>query len=262
MNYEIIDFHTHPFMDPAHNIASHKDYCGMSMENTKEVFDHLGISKICGSVIRAGGAGESDPWTVIRENNAQALQLRKAYGGFYVPGFHVHPAYVEESVAEIERMHALGVNLIGELVPYYDRWNDHTYASPAFSEILDAAEKYDMVVSFHSQNEDEMDKMVASHPNIRFVAAHPGEYPAFMRHIERAKMSDNYYLDLSGTGLFRYGMLRRAIDDMGLEHILFGSDYPTCNPAMFSGAVLLDPLLTDAEREKVLCGNAKALLGL
>ena len=49
---------------------------------------------------------------------------------------------------------------------------------------------------------------------------------------------------------------------MGLEHILFGSDYPTCNPAMFLGAVLLDPLLTDTEREKVLCGNAKALLGL
>lgn len=262
MNFEIIDFHTHPFPDAAHNIAAHKDYCGMSVENTRAVFDHLGVSKICGSVIRAGGAGDDDPWTVVRENNDHALSLRDACHSFYIPGFHVHPAYVEQSIAEIGRMHALGVNLIGELVPYYDKWNEYTYASPEFSEILDAAEQYDMIVSFHSQNEDEMDAMVKAHPHIRFVAAHPGEYPAFMRHIARAKMSDNYYLDLSGTGLFRYGMLRRAIDDMGLEHILFGSDYPTCNPAMFVGAVLLDPLLSDQEREKVLSGNAKSLLGL
>ena len=234
----------------------------MSKENTRQVFDHLGIAKICGSVLRTGGVGEDDPWSVVRANNDHALALRKEYGEFYLPGFHVHPAYVEESVAEIERMHRAGVHLIGELVPYYDRWDELTYASGAFSEILDAAEKYDMVVSFHSQNEDAMDEMVKAHPNIRFVAAHPGEYTEFMRHIERAKLSDNYYLDLSGYGLFRYGMLRRAIDDMGLEHILFGSDYPTCNPAMFLGAVLLDPLLTDAERESVLSGNAKALLGL
>ena len=35
-----------------------------------------------------------------------------------------------------------------------------------------------------------------------------GEYPDFMRHVERAKKNENYYLDLSGTGLFRHGMLR------------------------------------------------------
>lgn len=262
MTFETIDFHTHPFVDPAHNIAAHKDYCSMSLENTRKIFSRLGVSKICGSVIRVGGSANEDPWRVIRENNEQALALRDAYGEFYLPGFHVHPAYVEESIAEIERMHALGVRLIGELVPYYDCWNELTYASPSFSEILNAAEKYDMIVSFHSQNDDAMDKMVAAHPNVRFVSAHPGEYPDFMRHIERAKLSKNYYLDLSGTGLFRYGMLRRAIDDMGLEHILFGSDFPTCNPAMFLGAVLMDPLLTDNERERILSGNAKALLEL
>ena len=33
--FEIIDFHTHPFREPYHNIASHKDFCGMSEENTR-----------------------------------------------------------------------------------------------------------------------------------------------------------------------------------------------------------------------------------
>lgn len=261
MSFEIIDFHTHPFLDREHNICAHADYCGMSAENTKEVFDHLKISRICGSVICAARAGDPS-WEKIRENNDQALKLKQMYGDFYIPGFHVHAGYVEESIAEIERMHEMGVRLIGELVPYHDGWGEKSYDCGELSEILDAAEKYDMIVSFHSQNEDGMDRMVKSHPNIRFVAAHPGEYGAFMRHIERCRMSDNYYLDLSGTGLFRYGMLRRAIDDMGVDHILFGSDFPTCNPAMFLGAVLMDPLITDSEREKVLSGNAKALLGL
>jgi hypothetical protein len=83
-----------------------------------------------------------------------------------------------------------------------------------------------------------------------------------MRHVERAKWSDNYYLDLSGYGLFRHGMLRRAIDEMGADRILFGSDYPTCNPSMYIGGVLLDELISDEEKELIFSGNAKRLLGI
>ena len=155
-------------------------------------------------------------------------------------------------------MHGLGVRLIGELVPYVDGWND--YACEAFSALLDEAGKHRMVVSFHSMRDDSMDAMVKAHKDVVFVAAHPGEYDSLMRHIARMKMSENYYLDLSGTGLFRYGMLRRIIDEVGVDRVLFGSDFPTCNPAMFVGGVLLDPLLTDEEKEKIFAGNAKRLL--
>ena len=55
---------------------------------------------------------------------------------------------------------------------------------------------------------------------------------------------------------------RRAIDTMGVDRILFGTDYPTCNPAMYLGGVLLDPLVTDAEKEKIFSLNAKRLLHL
>jgi len=107
-----------------------------------------------------------------------------------------------------------------------------------------------------------MDEMVKKHKDVILVAAHPGEFDAFMRQLERFKMSENFYLDISGTGPFRYGMLRRAIDTVGADRILFGSDYPTCNPAMFVGGVLLDPLIKDSEKEKIFSLNAKKLLGL
>ena len=83
-----------------------------------------------------------------------------------------------------------------------------------------------------------------------------------MRHIERMKMSENYYLDLSGYGMFRHGMLRRAIDTVGVDRILFGSDYPTCNPGMYIGGVLLDTLISDTEKEKIFSENAKKLLNI
>ena len=75
-------------------------------------------------------------------------------------------------------------------------------------------------------------------------------------------MSENYYLDLSGYGMFRYGMLRKAIDSFGIDRILFGSDYPTCHPGMYLGGVLFDNLVTDTEKEKIFFENAKKLLKL
>lgn len=262
-DFEIIDFHTHPFLQRKHNICYHIDQCDMSAENTVKLMKALGVSRICGSVVGPVGPAD-DVWQRTRELNDEALALRALYGDFYIPGFHIHPVCVRESCEEIERMHALGVRVIGELVPYHMGWNDrgYDYQSRELYEILDTAQQYDMIVSFHSMGEDAMDRMVQDHPRIRFVAAHPGEYREFCRHMERMKMSDNYYLDLSGYGIFRHGMLRHAIDEFGAERFLYGSDYPTCSPAMYIGGVLLDPLIRDREKELIFAGNAKALLGL
>ena len=260
MEFEIIDFHTHPFAGPETNICVHKDYCNMSADKTINVFNKLGVSKICGSVISVRPVENISDWKEIKKNNDPALELKKVYGDFYIPGFHIHPAYQEESISEIKRMDKLGVRLIGELVPYLDGWSD--YSSPEFSELLKEAGKHNMIVSFHSMGDDEMDEMVKKHSDVIFVAAHPGEYTSFMRHVERMKYSENYYLDLSGTGIFRYGMLRHAIDAFGADRILFGSDYPTCNPGMFIGGVLFDNLITDSEKEKIFSLNAKRLLGI
>jgi len=149
--------------------------------------------------------------------------------------------------------------LIGELVPYMHGWND--YSCKEFDEILDVATQYNMVVSVHTMDHDQMDEMVRKHPNTVIVAAHPQEYAGYMRHLERMKMSENYYLDLSGTGLFRHGMLRRGIDVCGAERFLFGTDFPTCTPSMFIGGVLLDSLISEEEKRMIFSENAKRLLG-
>lgn len=259
MSFEIIDFHTHPFIKKENNICAHKDIINMTAETTLEAMKDLGVSKICGSVIEVGN--NEDIPAKLKKNNDEALKLKEQYGDFYIPGFHISPDYVEFSLSEIERMDKKGIKLIGELVPYIDGWQ-RNFASEEFSLLLKKAGKRNMIVSFHSMNEDAMDEMVKRHRDVIFVAAHPGEYNEFMRHIERMKYSENYYLDVSGYGIFRYGMLKRAVDTFGADRILFGSDYPTCNPAMYIGGVMNDSLLSDAEKEKIFSLNAKKLLKL
>lgn len=262
MSFEIIDFHTHPFIERENNICNYINNYNMSVDSTRELFSQLGVSKICGSVIRIKCFENESVWDKVKRNNELALRLREIYGEFYVPGFHIHPDYVDESIEEIYRMKDLGVNLVGEIVPSIDQWNN--YASPKFSILLDEVEKCGMVISLHSvmEEEDEMDELVKKHPNLKIVAAHPGEYPQFLRHLERMRMSENYYLDLSGYGMFRHGMLRYGIDEFGAERFIFGSDYPTCNPGMYIGGVLLDTLITDEEKEMIFSLNAKRLLGI
>jgi len=259
MSFEIIDFHTHPFIDAKNNICPHTDVVKMDADTTLETFKKLGVSKICGSVVDIHPA--DDMWAKVRACNDEALKLKQIYGDFYIPGFHIHPDFVDESLDEIEQMKQNGINLIGELVPYIDKWQNG-YDSENMSVLLDAAAKNNMIVSFHSMKEDAMDEMVKRHKDVIFVAAHPGEYKEFMRHIERMKFSENYYLDLSGYGIFRHGMLKKAVETFGEDRILFGSDYPTCNAGMYIGGVLFDDLLTDTQKEKIFSLNAKRLLNI
>lgn len=266
MDFSVIDFHTHPFLYPADNICRYKDHCAMTAQGILQDLRAAGISIFCGSVIRkredvaaARGVkpGDLSWWDVVHACNEELLALREVLGPAYIPGMMVHPDYVPQSLAEMEDLHGQGVRLVGELVPYSHGWED--YACPGFSKILDAAQDLGMVVSIHSMGDDAMDAMAAAHPGCKIVFAHPGEAPAVARHMERLSKSGNFYLDLSGTGLFRHGVLRALIDEVGVEKILFGTDYPVCNPYMYVGGVGLDPLLSREEKAAVFSGNVRRL---
>ncbi len=261
--YEIIDFHTHPFLGPEQIICAHAEYCDLTTDGIMPYFRSIGISRICGSVIYSFPVQSqlgTDSWDNLRRLNDSAIELRDRLGDFYIPGFHVHPNFYEESCREIERMASLGVKLVGELVPYLHGWDD--YATDSFSAIIDEIERHGMILSVHTMSDDSMDLMVQRHPDAVIVGAHPGDFGAFTRQLNRLAMSKNYYVDLSGHGLFRFGLLRNGIDLFGAERFLFGTDYPICNPTMYIGGVQYDTLVTPAERELILSGNAKRLLGL
>lgn len=258
---KIIDFHTHPYLTADEFFCFYPEGFDPSPSQAKADLELAGIGHICGSVIRPRRYQPEDGFAYFKDLNRRAMSLKKELGEFYTPGIHVHPDFVRESCEEIACYATQGIRLIGELVPYMHGWKD--YSNQAFSEILSAAEEYHMAVSYHTmlEEQEEMEKMVASHPKVTFVAAHPGEREFYEKHLERMKKYPNLYLDLSGTGIFRYGMLSYGVRKIGAERFLFGTDYPICNPRMYVQAVLQEKL-TEQEREMIFYKNAERILAL
>ena len=259
VNLQVIDFHTHPYLSDTENTCMYKEAVSLDMNAYRLDLKQAGIIHICGSVIEKNGYSPQKGFDYIRSLNRKALEIKKNLGDFYTPGFHVHPDYVRESCEEIAYMKEHGIKLIGELVPYMHGWSD--YSCRGLGEILDYAQECGMIISFHSADDEQMDRMISEHPNLLFVAAHPGEKDKYDKHIQRLSRYENAYLDLSGTGLFRYGMLAYGVKHIGADRILFGSDYPICNPRMYVQAVLQEHI-SSGDCEKILYKNAARVLGM
>ena len=116
-----------------------------------------------------------------------------------------------------------------------------------------------MIVNLHPMDMMQMAQTASEHKHIPFIFAHPGERTRVLENIDIMKKQDNVYLDISGTGILRYGVLRHLVNEVGAERILFGTDYPIGNPSAYVHGVLGEKL-SDREKELILSGNAKRLL--
>lgn len=252
---EIIDFHIHPFFDEKRNVCFYDNTVNTYLDIENDL-KRAGIDYACGSVIERC---EVEAFKTIENLNNEALKLRDLYNGFYIPGIHIHPKFVDESINELRRMNNMGVKLVGELVPYFMGWEN--YYDNSLHDIYTEIDRLGMVVSIHTQKEETIDKALENFPNIIFVGAHPGDKDTFFRHIDRMRKFENYYLDLSGTGIFRYGLISKGVEMVGSERFLFGTDYPICNPSMYVNAVLFEKL-KDRDYENIFSENAKKILAL
>ena len=98
-------------------------------------------------------------------------------------------------------------------------------------------------------------------PRLKLVWAHFSGYGGLEAHIDMLKSFPNVYFDISAHGTDLVGTLRKAIDCVGYDRLLFGTDYPMWDhKGEYERFNRLN--LTDAEREKILYQNAETLLHL
>lgn len=253
----VIDFHSHPLYDfhlPTHGV-------NIDLPRFRDDLLSNGITRTCGSVIYRdiNNRPLEEYKEIIPRLNDQALACRDFFGDFYIPGVHVHPAFVELSCNELTRCHAQGVRLIGELVPYMMRWKG--YFCPGFLEIMEYARDLHMTVSMHPSTPADMLAFSKAMPNLTIVWAHFSAYGQYEHHLELLRRFENVHFDISAHGTDFDGTLRSAIDQIGCDRLLFGTDYPGVGPASDLAAVLFEPL-TDSEREAILFRNTRRLLNL
>jgi len=256
MDYPIIDLHCHPFLRPEDNSGLYHYSTLKTPDDFRNGLAKTGIKKFCGSVIVRNDAADMK---FLSAQNQNAMDLQKIYGESYVPGIHIHPDHGDESCREIAERHRQGVRLIGELVPYMHGYAEYTQGDGM--QIFDLAQSLGMAVNIHPTNPADMEELLSDFPKLIVVIAHPGERPDLLYNIELMKRFPNARLDISGTGLFRDGLLRFVCDAVGSERILFATDYPICNPAMQAAGVMFEDL-SEIERENIFYRNARDLLGI
>lgn len=253
--YEIIDAHTHPFLD-------FKSGCfgPYGKPETMEEFDFemhkVGIQKYSGApLVKRKITDFAD----VIQINEDALHIRDRFPA-YIPAIQVHGSFPEESCCLLHRLYANeDIRYIGELVPHIMGTGE--YNSPGMLEILKEAGKLGMTVNFHVGSRETVVPVLTNCPGLKVILAHPGDYAEAKERFTLVKEYENLYMDISGTGIFRWNMLRYAVDCCGAEKMIFGSDMPTCNAGMFLYSVLCENL-TETERCLILSGNIKRLLGL
>lgn len=258
MSFKIIDFHCHPFLCDNERIGAYVDTVNMTTEDFFAHMEECGVSICCGSVI----GKKTNRFEDLHNFNLHALKLREKYPDSYIPGFHIHPDFVAESIKEIDFAIENGVKLIGELVPYHHGWND--YSSNGFMEIMSYINGKHLVVNMHiSSVEDleQMEKPIATFKDINFVMAHPGYGDRLEKHIEILNKYENAYLDLSGSGIELFGATKKIVESTDYKRLLFGTDFPVTSVGAWKYAVM-NERISDNAKEHIMGKNAKRILSL
>ena len=126
---------------------------------------------------------------------------------------------------------------------------------------IDLAAELGLPVNIHPMTNQDVAKVAELFPKLNVIMAHPGDKASYLEKLDLMKSRPNVHLDLCGTGLFRWGMLKHGVKTLGAERFLFGSDFPVCNAAMNRAAVLSENLKAD-ELELIFSGNFRRLANL
>ncbi|MCM8788655.1 MAG: amidohydrolase [Candidatus Omnitrophica bacterium] len=253
---EIIDCHIHPAIDRKTDLCWY--HRSRSMRKQFDDLKRSGITKACGSIIVSGKPAFFD---VIRKINDAALSIRDRYPDFYIPGIQIHPDFPDQSCKEIERCCGRhDVRWVGELVGYLMGFGND-YTSDNMMQIMRTIARFNAVVNLHCSDIYVVEKLCKKMPEIKFVLAHPWERDVFESRIKAVARLKNLYLDCSGTGIDRYGMLRKAASIAGKKKLLFGSDYPINNPAVYIHGALFENLQGNFYKD-FFAENFKKILGL
>lgn len=256
-DHEIIDAHIHPSIE-----IDGSDVSAFNFKNPPEVLvntlKRAGITRAAGSVIRR--FREAKPqWEEIHQLNLAALEMQRRFPDFYIPGIHVYPDHIRQSLDEIETMHReYGVKLIGELVAYLMGYS--AYNTPEFNDIWSLARDLEMVVNLHLNNLEEAADILKNFPDLKLIIAHPtSSVPEYNARLELVSRYPNAALDISGSGPNTWNMLKHGIKTAGRDKLIFGTDFPLRNPGMYVAGVCFEEI-SEEERRAIFAGNFKRLL--
>ncbi len=191
--------------------------------------------------------------------NREVARYVEKYKGRFLGACVVNPLFIDEALKEIEFCRKqLGFVWVGELCNYTVPYQ---YTIKEFELLVDQVVKMGMILDVHTEL-GEMDYIIEKFPKATIVFPHFGdgdEYKDIFKRIESVAKHPNCYLDTSGYGHDRMGMLEYAVKTIGPDRVLFGSDFSINCPATVL-ARIRNSFLSDEQKRKILSENLESLL--
>ena len=278
----IIDFHAHIF--PA-TISGNKTKF-FSSEPAFKLLYQSPKSRLIGAaeLLEAMDENEVDksvifgfPWKnheTFKMHNDHVMELVQKYpqrfsgmGCFEPTGPH--------AVAEAERCLDGGLAGIGELAFYQSGIDDS--ALQRLEPIMAMCADRNRSVLIHTNEPvghaypgktpitlSQIYRLIKRFPENKIVLAHWGGGLFFynlMKKEVKESLSNVYFDTAASPFLYDHAVYRLAVSLIGVDKILFGSDYPLLSPARYFGEIK-EAGLTNTQIDKICGGNAEQLLNL
>ena len=207
-----------------------------------------------------------------RARNDAHLALAARHPGM-LPIATVHPYDGQDAIVELERVAGRGVKVL-KLHPHTQKFD---VTDPRVAALVKRAGELNVVVLFDNAGIipgdcENLFNLAVNHPKTTFIFAHMGGLNfRFWNILALARtaagfFADNIYFDISATAVIAAGSPVQqefvwTIRNVGIDHVLLGSDFPQFSLPQTLAA--LDRLgLTDSEKAGIRYGNASKLLGL
>lgn len=277
----IIDFHAHIFSDEMRarrdEYMERDPWFGTLYGDPKR---RLASAEDVVASMRAAGVDRTVvmgfPWkdgAICREHNDYLLDAIRRFPDELIGFACIQPLDARDA-QELERCLSNGMLGMGELGPDGQKFDiQDKWVLQASAEILEAR---DLPLLIHSSEPIGHDydgkgkthpwkllKLAQNFPNLKIVMAHWGGGLPFYELMPevREALSNVYYDSAASSFLYRHDVFPVVSRLVGVDRILWGTDYPLLSQAKFLERVRACGLPPD-ELEAVLGGNAQRLLML
>jgi len=211
--------------------------------------DKLGIDKACCTYLSV----LSDTGNDVIANFAKKYPDRIIGFACIIPRWYKTAVQEVENAAKQLNMKAL------KLHPAANSWHAN---SPLVFPVVERAIELGLPMLFHSGHDEfshphKLGDLAKKYPKGTFIMGHMGG-EAFLEGIEVARQYENIILDTT-MSVNIYHLLHQAIDRVGEDRIIFGTDFVATNPAV-EIAKVRNVDLQDRQVEKIMGLNMARLL--
>ena len=164
-----------------------------------------------------------------REGNDHIIEAVRRHPSRLIGFASVNPWFGEEAVDELERSIGLGLSGL-KLHPFLQGFHlNDELVHP----LMGACADLGVPVYFHtgtpiSAMPFQLADLARKFPRVSFIMGHMGHSDFWRDTIPAASRSDNVYLE---TSLVAISLVRSAVEKLGAERVIFGSDTPHSNLA-------------------------------